>query len=59
MTSASDVGDEVEEIDETSSLLKPTTDESTPKWKPPRGFIWIEMGTWLKLKKQYLANLDS
>jgi hypothetical protein len=51
MTSASDVGDEVEEIDETSSLLKPTADESTPKWKPPRGFIWIEIGMWLKLKK--------
>lgn len=46
MTS-SDAGDAVEEVDETSSLLNGTTDAtngSTSTWKPPGGFIWIEIG---------------
>lgn len=44
MTSRSDVGEELEVNEEDSPLLKPITDSSTPKWEPPRGFLWIEIG---------------
>jgi hypothetical protein len=59
MTLRSDVGDdptEVAIVDEASSLLKPTTDVSPPKWEPPRGFLWIEIGMLLDLKIQKLGN---
>ncbi|TVY75718.1 putative transporter [Lachnellula suecica] len=55
MFSISDVGNSSGDVVGTSPLLKSTTDESPPKWTPPRGFLLIEIAIFANV---FLAGFD-